>query len=41
MEFQLSDIPLMPRADTLVIQAKDGSYTEEYRALTEEFYLNF
>ena len=41
MEFQLSDILLMPRADTLVIQAKDGSYTEEYRTLTEEFYLNF
>ena len=41
MEFQLSDKPLMPRADTLTIQAKDGSYTSEYRYLTEEFYLNF
>ena len=41
MEFQLSDKPLMPRADMLTIQAKDGSYTSEYRHLTEEFYLNF
>ena len=41
MEFRLSDKPLMPRADTLTIQAKDGSYTSEYRHLTEEFYLNF
>ena len=41
MEFRLSDSPLMPRADSLTIQAKDGSYTEEYRRLTEEFYLNF
>ena len=41
MEFRLSDKPLMPRADMLTIQAKDGSYTSEYRHLTEEFYLNF
>ena len=41
MEFQFSDKPLMPRADTLTIQAKDGSYTSKYRHLTEEFYLNF
>ena len=41
MEFQLSDKPLMPRAETLTIQTKDGSYTPEYRHLTEEFYLNF
>ena len=41
MEFRLSDSPLMPRADSLTIQTKDGSYTEEYRRLTEEFYLNF
>ena len=41
MEFRLSDSPLMPRADSLTIQAKDGSYTEEYCLLTEEFYLNF
>lgn len=41
MEFRLTDKPLMPRADELVIQAKDGSYTEEYRCLTKEFYLNF
>ena len=41
MEFRLSDKPLMPRADSLTIQAKDGSYTPEYRHLTAEFYLNF
>ena len=41
MEFRLTDKPLMPRAEVLTIQAKDGSYTEEYRALTKEFYLNF
>jgi tRNA1Val (adenine37-N6)-methyltransferase len=41
MEFQLSDMPLMPRADSLTIQAMDGSYTTEYRHLTAEFYLNF
>jgi tRNA1Val (adenine37-N6)-methyltransferase len=41
MEFQLSDKPLMPCADSLTIQAKDGSYTTEYRHLTAEFYLNF
>ena len=41
MEFRLSDTPLMPRAASLTIQAKDGSYTEDYRRLTEQFYLNF
>lgn len=41
MEFVLTDTPLMPRADMLTIQAVDGTYTEEYRCLTEEFYLNF
>ena len=41
MEFMLTDSPLMPHATTLTIQAKDGSYTEQYRLLTEEFYLNF
>lgn len=41
MEFRLSDMPLMPCADSLTIQAKDGSYTTEYRHLTAEFYLNF
>lgn len=41
MEFRLSDKPLMPCAETLTIQAKDGSYTDEYRRLTEQFYLNF
>ena len=41
MEFRLSDKPLMPRAERLTIQAADGSYTEDYRRLTEQFYLNF
>lgn len=41
MEFRLSDAPLMPRAAYLTIQAADGSYTEDYRRLTEQFYLNF
>ena len=41
MEFQLCDRPLMPRCDTLVIQHRDGSYTEQYRTLTQDFYLNF
>lgn len=41
MEFVLADNPLMPRATTLTIQASDGSYTEDYRHLTKEFYLNF
>lgn len=41
MEFQLTSYPLMPRHDTLTIHHADGSYTEQYRRLTEEFYLNF
>jgi tRNA1Val (adenine37-N6)-methyltransferase len=41
MEFRLSDKPLMPCAESLTIQAADGSYTEDYRRLTEQFYLNF
>lgn len=41
MEFRLSDAPLMPHAASLTIQAADGSYTEDYRRLTEQFYLNF
>ena len=41
MEFRLSDAPLMPHAACLTIQAVDGSYTEDYRRLTEQFYLNF
>lgn len=41
MEFQLTAAPLMPRHNTLTIHHADGSYTEQYRCLTEEFYLNF
>ena len=41
MEFVLTDKPLMPCAECLTIQAADGSYTDDYRHLTKEFYLNF
>ncbi len=41
MEFKLTAAPLMPRHNTLTIHHADGSYTEQYRRLTEEFYLNF
>lgn len=41
MEFQLTTTPLMPRHNTLTIHHADGSYTEQYRRITEEFYLNF
>jgi tRNA1Val (adenine37-N6)-methyltransferase len=41
MEFRLCVTPQMPRCDGLSIQLRDGSYSEEYRALTSQFYLNF
>ncbi|MEE1148658.1 MAG: methyltransferase [Alistipes sp.] len=41
MEFQRCSEPLMPRCDTLVMQHRDGRYTEQYRTLTQDFYLNF
>lgn len=41
MEFVRTSEPLMPRCDMLAIQAHDGSYTEKYRRLTEDFYLSF
>ena len=41
MEFTLTSQPLMPRCDTLIIRNRNGEYTEEYRRLTEEFYLAF
>lgn len=41
MEFKLTAAPLMPRHNTLTIHHANGSYTEQYRRLTEEFYLNF
>jgi tRNA1Val (adenine37-N6)-methyltransferase len=41
MEFVLTSTPIMPRSANIAIQRRDGSYTEEYMRLTEEFYLNF
>ncbi len=41
MEFVLTDRPLMPRCEELVIQHRDGTYSAKYRTLTKDFYLNF
>ncbi len=41
MEFTLQQRPLMPRCDELTIRDSKGGYTQEYRQLTEEFYLMF
>ena len=41
MEFVLTDRPLMPRCEELVIQHRDGTYSAKYRDLTKDFYLNF
>ena len=41
MEFVLTSRPIMPRCDRLTIHRSGGDYTEEYRRLTEEFYLAF
>lgn len=41
MEFVRCAEPIMPRCDRLTIHRPDGSYTEEYRSLTEPFYLMF
>lgn len=40
MEFCLSDKPLMPSVATLIMRHRDSSYTEEYRHLTEDFYIS-
>lgn len=40
MEFCLSDKPLMPLVATLTMRHRDSSYTEEYRQLTEDFYIS-
>lgn len=40
MEFCLSDKPLMPSVATLTMRHKDSSYTDEYRALTNDFYIS-
>lgn len=41
MEFKRSDSPSMPRCETLAIHSLDGSYTDDYRRLTQDFYLKF
>lgn len=41
MEFELTDTPLMPRSEELLIQYRGGDYSEKYRVLTKDFYLNF
>lgn len=41
MEFVLCDEPLMPSVTTIAIRTKDGAYSDEYRRLTEEYYLKF
>lgn len=40
MEFCLSNKPLMPSVATLIMRHRDSSYTEEYRCLTEDFYIS-
>lgn len=41
MEFCKCEVPLMPKCEELVIQMRGGDYSEEYRRLTEDFYLKF
>lgn len=41
MEFVRCAQPLMPRSDVLTIHQRGGDYTEEYRHLTQDFYLMF
>ena len=41
MEFVLCDEPLMPRVDTIAIRSNDNSFSDEYRLMTEEYYLKF
>lgn len=41
MEFVRCDMPLMPRCDMLTIYGSSGEYTEEYRRLTQQFYIKF
>lgn len=41
MEFERCARPLMPRCDVMTIEDGKGEYTEEYRRLTEDFYLKF
>lgn len=41
MEFRLYNTPQMPRCSRLTMHDRGGGYSEEYRALTSAFYLNF
>lgn len=41
MEFTKSDKPAMPRCETIAIHSSDGSYSDDYRRLTQDFYLKF
>lgn len=41
MEFTKSDKPAMPRCETITIHSSDGSYSDDYRRLTQDFYLKF
>lgn len=41
MEFRRAAKPVNPRCSSLTIHDEDGSYSAEYRALTQEFYLKF
>ena len=41
MEFELRDDYPMPKCESLTIHNADGSYSGEYRLLTEDFYLKF
>lgn len=41
MEFRNGGMLVMPRCGVMSIYGDDGSYSDEYRALTEDFYLKF
>lgn len=40
MEFCLTDKPMMPAITTLTMRHSDSTYTDEYRHLTEDFYIS-
>jgi tRNA1Val (adenine37-N6)-methyltransferase len=40
MEFCLTAEPQMPVVTTLMMRHKDSTYTDEYRHLTEDFYIS-
>lgn len=41
MEFELTPSTPMPRCSTLTIHNADGSYSEDYQRITNDFYLKF